>query len=70
MAREDGLAVLMISDDVPELVANCNRVLTMTAGRITGELSGAALTEDALNDYLRLNAPAAATPRTTTGVPA
>ncbi|MRX51913.1 ATP-binding cassette domain-containing protein [Paracoccus sp. S-4012] len=59
MAREEGLAVLMISDDVPELVANCNRVLTMTAGRITGELSGEALTEDALNDSLRLNAPAA-----------
>lgn len=55
MAREEGLAVLMISDDVPELVANCNRVVTMQAGRITAELSGAALTEDALNDSVRLN---------------
>lgn len=55
MAREEGLAVLMISDDVPELVHNCNRVLTMVQGRITDELSGADLTEDALNDHLRLN---------------
>lgn len=54
MAREEGLAVLMISDDVPELVANCNRVVTMQAGRITGELSGAALTEDALSGSVRL----------------
>lgn len=49
LAREEGLAVLMISDDVPELVANCNRVLTMHEGRLTGELSGAALTEDAVS---------------------
>lgn len=55
MAREEGLAVLMISDDVPELVANCNRVVTMVQGRITAELSGPTLTEDALNDSLRLN---------------
>lgn len=55
MAKEEGLAVLMISDDVPELVHNCNRVLTMVQGRITAELSGDALTEDALNERLRLN---------------
>ncbi|MFD1881948.1 sugar ABC transporter ATP-binding protein [Paracoccus pacificus] len=55
MAREEGLAVLMISDDVPELVANCGRVVTMQHGAITGELQGAALTEDALNDSIRLN---------------
>ncbi|AXC48997.1 sugar ABC transporter ATP-binding protein [Paracoccus suum] len=45
LARDEGLAVLMISDDVPELVANCNRVLMMQQGRLTGELSGDALTE-------------------------
>ncbi|WBU56325.1 sugar ABC transporter ATP-binding protein [Paracoccus sediminicola] len=55
LARDEGIAVLMISDDVPELVANCNRVVTMAGGRITGELGGAELTEDALNETLRLN---------------
>lgn len=56
MAREEGLAVLMISDDVPELVGNCNRVLSMAGGRLAGEFAGPALTEDALNDTLRLGA--------------
>ncbi|MCG2907248.1 ATP-binding cassette domain-containing protein, partial [Escherichia coli] len=27
LATQDGLAVLMISDDVPELVQNCTRVI-------------------------------------------
>lgn len=48
LARDMGLAVIMISDDLPELAANCNRVLTMKDGRLTGELSGEALTEGAL----------------------
>lgn len=53
LARDKGLAVLMISDDLPELVANCNRVVHMQQGRLTGELSGDALTEDAVGDKLR-----------------
>ncbi len=48
LTRDRGLAVVMISDDLPELAANCNRVLTMEDGRLTGELAGDALTEDAL----------------------
>lgn len=52
LARDKGLAVLMISDDLPELVANCNRVLTMEDGRLAAELSGDALTEDALDAAL------------------
>lgn len=53
LARDKGLAVLMISDDLPELVQNCNRVVHMQRGRLTGELSGDALTEDAVGDKLR-----------------
>ena len=52
LTRKNDLAVLMISDDMPELAANCNRVLCMREGRITGELSGAALTEEALDAAL------------------
>lgn len=40
LARERGLAVLMISDDLPELVGNCNRVLVMHRGRLAEELPG------------------------------
>ena len=52
LTRDKGLAVIMISDDIPELAANCNRVLTMADGRLTGELSGDTLTEDALDAAL------------------
>jgi len=52
LTRKSDLAVLMISDDLPELAANCNRVLCMTEGRIMGELSGETLTEEALDSAL------------------
>ncbi|TQS69937.1 sugar ABC transporter ATP-binding protein [Rhodobacteraceae bacterium] len=61
LTRTSDLAVLMISDDLPELAANCNRVLCMTEGRIMAELSGHTLTEEALD---------AALSRTTQGEPA
>lgn len=41
-----GTAVLAISSDNEELVALCDRVVVMTEGRVTGELSGAAITVD------------------------
>lgn len=53
LAVDNGLAVLMISDDVPELIQNCNRVLVMHRGRFVDELSGAAMNEDAVNDRLK-----------------
>jgi len=34
LARDEGLGVLMISDDLPELAGNCNRVLLMHRGRL------------------------------------
>lgn len=42
-----GLAVLMISSDLPEILGNCRRALVMREGRIAGELADAALTEEA-----------------------
>jgi simple sugar transport system ATP-binding protein len=53
LAEDQGLAVLMISDDVPELVQNCNRVLVMHRGHIVDELAGESMTEDAVNDRLK-----------------
>ena len=40
LARERGLGVLMISDDLPELVGNCSRVLVMHRGRLVEERPG------------------------------
>ena len=53
LATQDGLAVLMISDDVPELVQNCNRVIIMHRGRFVDEVGPDALDEDTLNDRLK-----------------
>ena len=34
-----GLGVVVISDDLPELIATCHRLLVMRAGRITDEIA-------------------------------
>jgi rhamnose transport system ATP-binding protein len=43
-----GLAVLLISSDLPEILALSDRVLVMRAGTIAGELPRAAATEEAV----------------------
>jgi simple sugar transport system ATP-binding protein len=42
----EGIGIVVISDDVPELVAVCHRVLVVREGRIVDELAGDRLTED------------------------
>jgi simple sugar transport system ATP-binding protein len=42
----EGVAILVISDDVPELIAVCHRVLVVREGRIVDVLEGDRLTED------------------------
>lgn len=54
----DGLAVLLISSDLPEILAMSDRVLVMREGRIAGALSRAEMTEEAV---LALAVPGAAT---------
>jgi len=53
LAREHGLAVLMVSDDGPELAENCARVLLVHRGRLAGVLEGDALTDAGITDRLR-----------------
>ena len=56
LAQNNGLGVLMISDDLPELAANCNRILLMHRGRLVAELPGdesAPQRERALSERLR-----------------
>lgn len=43
-----GLGVIVISDDLPEVLATCHRVLVMKAGRITEEFDARAVTETEL----------------------
>jgi simple sugar transport system ATP-binding protein len=50
---EKGLAVLMISDDLPELVQNCNRVVMLHRGRLAGTFAAPALSEEGLAEQLR-----------------
>lgn len=47
-----GLALLVISDDIPELVQNCNRVLVMHKGRMVREIAGGELNENGLIETL------------------
>ncbi len=53
LARDQGLAVLMVSDDGPELAENCSRVLLVHRGRLAGALEGDALTDSGITDRLR-----------------
>ena len=45
---EDGMGVIIISDDLPEIVQNCSRVDVIKEGRIVGEFSGEGLNEAAI----------------------
>jgi simple sugar transport system ATP-binding protein len=45
-----GLGIIVISDDLPELVACCNRIVVMRDGRIVRELKAAETTEAKLGE--------------------
>jgi simple sugar transport system ATP-binding protein len=47
LARE-GVAVLMISDEIPEVLYHCHRVLVMHEGRLTTDVAAADTSEDEL----------------------
>ena len=40
-----GLGVVVISDDLPELLATCHRILVMRGGAIVDEIAGGTVTE-------------------------
>jgi ABC-type sugar transport system ATPase subunit len=44
-AAEKGAAVLLVSSEMPELLALSDRILVMCEGRISGELTGEAMTQ-------------------------
>jgi ABC-type sugar transport system ATPase subunit len=45
---EAGLAILMISSELTEVIGMADRVIVMRDGRITGELQGADATEESI----------------------
>jgi simple sugar transport system ATP-binding protein len=47
LARE-GMGVILISDDLPEVLAACHRILVMREGRVVEEVARAEATEDEL----------------------
>ncbi len=54
MAR-DGIAVIMISSELPEILAMGDRIITMREGRITGEVMRADATEEKLMQMMTLS---------------
>lgn len=47
-----GIGIIVISDDLPELLATCHRILVMRDGRIIDEMDGKTVTEDDLAERL------------------
>ena len=49
---DEGKAVLVISSELPELLGICDRIYTLSAGRITGEVERADATQERLMQYM------------------
>ena len=48
----EGLAVIIISDDIAEVEVNCSRVIIMKDGRIAGEMTGEEISEAAIYEKI------------------
>jgi ribose transport system ATP-binding protein len=46
LADREGLAIVMVSSELPEIIGLCDRAVVMRGGRITAELDRADLTEE------------------------
>jgi monosaccharide-transporting ATPase len=46
--RADGLAVLLISSEIEEIVRNCSRVIVLRERKLEGEIAAADLTPERL----------------------
>jgi putative multiple sugar transport system ATP-binding protein len=49
---DEGKAVLVISSELPELLGLCDRIYTLSAGRITGEVTQENATQERLMQYM------------------
>jgi len=48
----DGMGVIIISDDLPELLQNCDRIMVMRKGRVVKTFAAEGLAEDVLSRAL------------------
>ena len=48
----EGLALIIISDDLPEVLENCSRILVMKAGRVVSDLDAAKADEQMILSYM------------------
>ncbi|GKV65938.1 MULTISPECIES: sugar ABC transporter ATP-binding protein [unclassified Sporosarcina] len=48
---ESGMAIIMISSELPEVLRMSHRVIVMSEGRITGELTSAEATQEKIMEY-------------------
>jgi ribose transport system ATP-binding protein len=55
-----GIAILMISSELPEIVGMADRAVVMREGRIVGEVSGDAISEEVILGMATRDVPAAA----------
>jgi ABC-type sugar transport system ATPase subunit len=51
LLADEGMALLVISSDIPELIGNVDRLLVMRRGRIVAEIDGSKLSEDQVMRY-------------------
>ena len=52
IANEKKMAILLISDDISEVLMNCNRILIIKKGRIRGEYVNTDLDVSTLQDLI------------------
>ncbi len=66
---EQGMALIIISDDLPELLQNCDRILVMRHGEVTAEFDAATTREESLYDAMTLSAAVPLTPHSSEETP-
>lgn len=49
---DDGIGVLFISSELPEMIRNCDRIYVMRDGKIRGEISGDAISQESITHII------------------
>ena len=49
---KEGMAVIIISDDLPEILQNCSRIIVIKDGRFVAEMNAEDASEDAILDKM------------------
>jgi ABC-type sugar transport system ATPase subunit len=48
LKTEEGKSIIMVSSELPEVVAECDRVIVMRNGRVAGEVTGKDMTKETI----------------------